>query len=59
MGDIYDRPPDTVLDDVNKFISEFRGRIKDFDTMRRMFKDVKTIFAIVRIAKLDGQLGWT
>lgn len=49
---IYGRPPDTVLDDVNKFISEFRVRIKDIDTMWRMFKDVKTIFAIDRIAKL-------
>lgn len=52
MGGIYGRPPDTVLDDVDKSISEFRGRIKDLDTMWRMFKDVKTIFAIDRIAKL-------
>jgi len=52
VGDIYGRPPDTVLDDVNEFISEFRVRIKDLDTMWKMFKDVKTIFTIDRIAKL-------
>ena len=46
------RPPDTVLADVSNFISEFITRIRDIDKMWRMFRNVKTVFAIDLIVKL-------
>ena len=52
VGGVSGSPPDTVLDDVDKFISEFRDRIKATDETWKALKDVKTIFSVDQIVKL-------
>jgi hypothetical protein len=49
---LYGSLPDTVLDDVDEFISEFRDRFKTIDNIWGALIDVKTIFGVDQIIKL-------
>jgi hypothetical protein len=49
---VYGSLPDTVLDDVDEFISEFRDRFKTIDNIWGALIDVKTIFGVDQIIKL-------
>ncbi|MEA1976847.1 MAG: Fic family protein [Chloroflexota bacterium] len=52
VAGIPGRPPQTVLDDVSDYISEFNIQIKEIDRMWESLKDVKTVFATDRIIKM-------